>query len=120
MPTLHMGLHGVLGEHQHGVPEHGHHHQDGTEAHHHVEDGAHDDHGELEREHPDRPADHGKNSLAHRDLAAEQSPPSIPPIPEALLAAEQPSPLTLRSLRIERRLQAQKARGPPSLTTFLS
>lgn len=113
MPTLHIGFHGAFGEHQHGVSSDHDAHDHGAEAHHHL---AHDarHHGDIDHEQPDAPSNHGKNSLAHRDLAAEQSPPAVPPIPEALFAAEQPSLPALRSLRVQRRLESQKARGPPS------
>lgn len=113
-PTLHMGFHEAFGEHHHGVSDHDPHHH-GAETHH------HHDHGSLEHEQPeDAPSEHGNNSLAHRDLAAEPSPVAVPPVPEALLAAEQASLPMLRSLRVQPRIESKRARGPPRTVESLS
>jgi hypothetical protein len=129
MPMVHLAFHDAFGDHHHGV-QHEHHAQDHHHReehahehhHHHREHGAHrSDHGHT----PDRahahhghqngetPAKHGAGSLAHRNLAAEHSLPSIPVVREALLARDDVFERTTESLRLDGQRLVQRARGPP-------
>jgi hypothetical protein len=111
LPVVHLAFHGAFGEHRHGV----------SHDHHAAEDHAHDhgdaDHGaEVEHNPSDRheaPSEHGKGSLAHRDLAAEVPVPTIPIVPEALLARAVTFERRPDSLPSARRPDTKRARAPP-------
>jgi hypothetical protein len=113
LPVVHLAFHGAFGVHHHGVS---HDHPD-------AQDHSHD-HGNADHaaaaEHPNErdeaPLEHGKGSLAHRDLAAEVPLPAIPVVPEALLGRAATLERIPESLPLEPRPDTKRARAPPGRT----
>lgn len=92
VPVAHMLFHEALDHHHHG-----HHHDDPPES----------------GEQSSTPSEHGKGSVAHRDLAANVPLPAIPPVgeaPELLSFPAHSSPDDEPSIR---RPGSTRARAPP-------
>jgi hypothetical protein len=116
IPAAHLGAHGQLGPHDHGVPgaraaDHCH----GEACHAHGPDARSDaapdpDHGPALTGSGSRP--HGAGSLEHRDTAAQPVPPAVPPVLEAR-AILAPAPAPWRSRAPEGHGAPARARGPP-------
>jgi hypothetical protein len=120
LPAAHLGMHALLGSHDHGVPHaQAASHCHGSSCHAHEEQaGSTRVEGDAPEGPaigwPERPA-HGVGSVAHRDASAQPSVPEVPPVlgarmrrvvaPSKVLAAA-PSGHTC----------APQARGPPTRT----
>lgn len=111
LPLAHIVFHEAFGEHRHGARQA----HDRASGH---SDHAHHDHGDRhvetadpESDLPDR--DHGRGSLAHRDLAAQATQACLPPVPEARVAYLAPRVSALEDDPSRVRRTATRARAPP-------
>lgn len=98
MPMAHVVFHEALAEHEHG-------HRHAQHSHEHSPD-------EEERQ---APSEHGEGSVAHRDLAAQAPPVSIPRVLEALLAPENHTPTSYDEAAADGRPRTTRARAPPTV-----
>lgn len=91
---------------------------DALEAHHHGHSHEHDSHAhgpslEDEEDKPS-PSEHGEGSAAHRDLAAQVPPASIPRVLEAFLTPGSRSLPAYDEEAADARPRTTRARAPPS------
>jgi hypothetical protein len=138
VPNVHVGMHELFGHHHHGVGGHEHERVAAVEREQHEHDDAdhHHDHGDADHHHDhgdvldvdlhatasqanqaacESMQEHGRHSLAHRDIAATPPPWALADVaiaPFVLLD----SPRTLVAEPFDRQPQAVRARGPPALT----
>ena len=111
LPLAHIAFHEAFGEHQHGAHQ-AHDRASGLSDH------APHDHGDRHAETDDPESDlpdpdHGRGSLAHRDLAAQAAQACIPPVREARVAYLAPRVSALEDDPSRVRCTASRARAPP-------
>jgi hypothetical protein len=92
VPMAHVVFHEALDAHEHGH-SHGH---------------------SPDEEEPQSPSEHGEGSVAHRDLAAQAPPVSIPRVLEALLAFGSQTLPTYDEVAADGRPRTTRARAPPN------
>ena len=120
LPAIHVGFHGLWGQHAHEgdeqqqaladllANEFSYRHAHGDAPAH-----SHGHPASDPAEHPaPAPANHGGHSVAHRG-AVVLAPPPVLPVPVAVLLGEVPAPLARAGLRSSDPPDTKRARGPP-------
>ena len=98
VPMAHVVFHDALGAHDHTHEHHSHAHEPSLD----------------DEENKPSPSEHGEGSAAHRDLAAQVPPASIPRVLEALLTPGSRSLPPYAEEAADGRPRTTRARAPPS------